>query len=63
MKGSRSKDNCYMWIFQPSPMVKSMKEIISEDGVKGFEKFKIEEGKIHDVCQVGKKYNLSYNMS
>lgn len=43
MKGSRSKGNCYIWIYQSSSKVKNMKEIISEDYVKGLLKLKIEE--------------------
>lgn len=43
MKGSSSKDNCYMWISQSSSKVTSMKEIIYEYGVKGLPKLKIEE--------------------
>lgn len=42
IKGSRSQDNCYMWISHPSSKVKSMNEIISEDDFKGLLKIKIE---------------------
>lgn len=62
MKGSRSKDNCYIWISQPSSKVKRMKEIISEDGVKGLPKLKIEEVKIDDVYQDEKKTKMSLKM-
>lgn len=54
MKGSRSKDNYYMWISQSSSKVKSMEEIISKDVDKGLAKLMIEEGKICGVCQIGK---------
>lgn len=62
IKGSRSTDNCYMWISHPSTKVKSMKEIIFEDGVNGFPKLKIEDGKIHDACQDENKTKISFKM-
>lgn len=40
-----------------------MKEIIFEDNVKELPKLKIEEGKTHDVCKVGKKTKFSCRMS
>lgn len=60
MKDSRSKNNYYMCISQPSSKVKSMKEIIFEDGVNGLPKLKSAKGKIHDACQVGKQTKLLY---
>lgn len=57
MKGSRSQDNDYVWISQPSSKFKIMKDIISEDVVKEFPKLVIGEGKIRGVCQMGKMSN------
>lgn len=43
IKGSRSKENRYMWISQSSSKVKSMKEMVTEDDIEGLPKLKIEE--------------------
>lgn len=58
MKGSRSKDNFYMCISQPSSKVKSIEEIISEDVLNDFPKLMIEEDKICVVCQKSKMSHI-----